>query len=188
MGRRHHRIPQANASYEDWIAEDEIKLRWLMTRLQIINRTLDRIVPDTSHEALKETIDVMFEAVAQQKTTEATMLLEDALQANTSWLRGYLLLATIYQYTEQYTLAITTLGRGLNICANGLRLFSAPRWVAMVENLNGPRVHERLRRKAERFKRYEQTFRYRMAMLQIHTGRLDDAIEQWVALEGEHCV
>ena len=160
----------------------------LIDRLRTMNRVLDRIVPDSPDHTFEKTIEITLEAVAHQKISEAAEILEHALRADKSWLRGYLLLATIYQCTEQFTQAITTLGRGLNICANGFRLLSAPRWVAIVGGLNGPLVHKRLRRNAERFKRYEQIFRHRMVILQIHAGRLDDAIEQWIALEGEHCV
>ncbi len=118
-----------------------------------MNRVLDRLVPDPHDQRFEKTIEITLEAVAQQKISETADILEQALRANVSWLRGYLLLGTIYQSTEQFTQAITTLGRGLNICANTFRLFSAPRWVAMVERLNGPLVHECLRRNAERFKR-----------------------------------
>jgi len=160
----------------------------LTYRLRAMNRIVDRIVPNSHDQAFDEVVEVMLEAATQRKFSDAAAILEDALQANTSWLRGYLLLATIYQSTEQFIRAITTLRQGLNICIKGSRLFSLAKWAAMMDCLNGPHVHERVRRSAERFKRYEQIFRHRMAMVQTHTGDFDDALENWVALVGERSV
>jgi hypothetical protein len=156
-------------------------------RLQAMNRALDRMVPESPHESFGGTIAVMLEAVAQQEMTKASTTLEEAVQANPFWLRGYLLLAAVYESAEQSTQAIASIERGLDRCAQGLRLYRAPRWVRMVEQINGPVAHERIRRNLERFKRYDRIFRHRMAMMQIRCGSFDEAIEQWAAIDDEHC-
>ena len=83
--------------------------------------------------------------------------------------------------------AIATTENGLAACANALRLFSAPKWVETVERISGPVVHSRIQNQAERLRQYERMFRHRLAMLQIRCGNLDEAIEQWSAIEEVHC-
>ena len=151
----------------------------LATRLRTMNRVLDRIVPDSSTEAVEAAIEIMLEAVARREVGEAVVALEDVVGANPFWLRGYLLLATIYQHFQNPDQAIA--------CASGLRQCSALKWVEAVERINGPVVHNRIQNHAERLRRYERMFRHRLAMLQIRCGNLDEAIEQWSAIEEVHC-
>ena len=73
----------------------------LATRLRTMNRVLDRIVPDSSTEAVEAAIEIMLEAVARREVGEAVVALEDVVGANPFWLRGYLLLATISTSTSR---------------------------------------------------------------------------------------
>ena len=159
----------------------------LATRLRTMNRVLDCIVPDSPTEAVDEAIEIVLKAVGRQEMTQAVTILEEVVKTNPFWLRGYLLLATIYQYVQDADQAIATTEKGLAACASGLRPFSASKWVEAVERINGPGVHSRIRNHAERLRRYERMFRHRLAMLQIRCGNLDEAIEQWSAIEGVHC-
>lgn len=159
----------------------------LTTRLQTMNRVLDCIVSDFPTEAVDEAIEFVLTAVGRQEMTQAVTILEAVVNTNPFWLRGYLLLATIYQYTQNTDQAIVTTEKGITACVSGLRLFSAPKWVEAVERINGPVVHSRIRNHAERLRRYERMFRHRLAMLQIRCGNLDEAIEQWSAVEKVHC-
>ena len=159
----------------------------LVTRLRTMNRVLDCIVPDSRNEAVDEAIEIVLKAVGRQEMTQAVTILEEVVNTNPFWLRGYLLLATIYQYVQNADQAIATTEKGLAACASGLRLFSAPKWVEAVERINGPVAHGRMRNHAERLRRYECMFRHRLAMLQIRCGNLDEAIEQWSAIEEVHC-
>ena len=160
----------------------------LMSRLQTMNRVLDQMVPDSPLERFGDTVEVRLGPIARQDITKAITAFKAVLQANPYWLRGYLLLATIFEYADQSSQAITTLEQGLEICAQGVHVFRAPRWIEMVKQISGSAGHERIRRSLERFRRYERIFRHRMAMLQVHQGRFDEAIEQWSILEEEHCV
>jgi hypothetical protein len=166
--------------------DDGIRIE-LATRLRTMNRVLDCIVPDSPTEAVGESIEIVLKAVGRQEMTQAVTILEEVVNTNPFWLRGYLLLATIYQYVQNADQAIATTEKGLAACASGLRRFSAPKWVEMVERINGPVVTHRIRNHAERLRRYERMFRHRLAMLQIRCGNLDEAIEQWSAIEEVHC-
>lgn len=73
------------------------------------------------------------------------------------------------------------------MCASGLRLFSVQRWGETLERINEPVAHGRIRNHLERLRQYERMFRHRLAMLQICCGNLDEAIEQWSAIEEVHC-
>ncbi len=119
--------------------------------------------------------------------TQAVTILEEVVNTNPFWLRGSLLLATIHQYVQETDQAIATTENGLAACARGLRQCSALKWVEAVERINGPVVHNCIQNHAERLRRYERMFRHRLAMLQIRCGNLDEAIEQWSALEEVHC-
>jgi len=158
----------------------------LATRLRTMNRILDCIVPDPPTEAVDDAIEIVLKAVGRQEMTQAVTILEEVVNTNPFWLRGYLLLATIYQYVQYADQAIVKIEKGLAICVSGLRLFSAPKWIEAVERINGPVVHNRIRNHAERLRRYERMFRHRLAMLQIRCGNLDEAIEQWSAIEEVH--
>jgi hypothetical protein len=159
----------------------------LATRLRTMNRILDCIVPDSPIETIDEAIEIVVKAVGRQEMTQAVTILEEVVKTNPFWLRGYLLLATIYQYVQDADQAIATTENGLAACASALRLFSAPKWVETVERINGPVVHSRIQNHAERHRQYERMFRHRLAMLQIRCGNLDEAIEQWSAIEEVHC-
>lgn len=158
----------------------------LATRLRTMNRILDCIVPDSPIEAIDEAIEIVLKAVGRQEMTQAVTILEEVVKTNPFWLRGYLLLATIYQYVQDADQAIATTENGLAACASGLRLFSAPKWVETVERISGPVVHSRIQNQAERLRQYERMFRHRLAMLQIRCGNLDEAIEQWSAIKEVH--
>jgi hypothetical protein len=170
----------------DLMLDDGMRIE-LATRLRTMNRVLDCIVPDSPTEAVDEAIEIVLKAVGRQEMTQAVTILEEVVNTNPFWLRGYLLLATIYQYVQNADQAIVTTEKGLAACASGLRLFSAPKWVEAVERINGPVVHSRIRNHAERLRRYERMFRHRLAMLQIRCGNLDEAIEQWSSIEEVHC-
>ena len=158
----------------------------LAIRLRTMNRVLDCIVPDSPTEAVDETIEIVLEAVGRQEMTQAVTVLKEVVNINPFWLRGYLFLATIYQYVQNADQAIATTEKGLAACASTLRLFSAAKWVETVERINGPVVHSRIRNHAERLRQYERMFRHRLAMLQIRCGHFDEAIEQWSAIEEVH--
>lgn len=150
-------------------------------------RVLDILVPEPTNPALEDADEAALEAVGRRELAEAIIQLEEGVQANPFWLRGYLFLATIYEYAQKAESAIATIEQGLAMCASGFRLFSAQRWAEMPERINGPVVHRRMWNHGERLRQYERMFRHRLAMLQIHCGRFDEAIEQWSAIEELHC-
>jgi hypothetical protein len=166
---------------DDWVRVEPV------SRLRTINRVLDRIVPEFPGEAAEEAIEIMLRTVARGELAQAAMVLENVIQANPFWLRGYLLLATIYQYGHHTEHAITAIEKGLAMCTRGLRLFRARGWVATVKRITGPVVRSRISNNTERLTRYEVMFRYRLAMLRIHCGCFDEALEHWAAREDEHC-
>jgi tetratricopeptide (TPR) repeat protein len=159
----------------------------LTTRLRAMNRVLDCIVPDSPTDDFDEAIEIVLKAVGRQEMTQAVTILEEVVNTNPFWLRGYLLLATIYQYVPNADQAIATTEKGLAVCASSLRLFSAPKWVEAVERISGPVVHGRIRSQAEQLRQYERMFRHRLAILQIRCGNFDEAIEQWSAIEEVLC-
>lgn len=160
----------------------------LAIRLRIINRVLDRIVPEFPEETAEEAIQIMLKTVARGEMAQAAMAVENVLRANPFWLRGYLLLATIYEDAQKIEGAITIMEKGLAMCANGFRLFRAREWLKTVNRINGPIVHTRIRNNVERLRRYRHMFHHRLAMLRIHCGCFDEALDHWSAIEGEHCV
>jgi len=170
----------------DLMIDDGMRIE-LAPRLRTMNRVLDCIVPDSPTEALDETIEIVLKAVGRQEMTQAVTILEEVVNTNPFWLRGYLLLATIYQYVQNADQAIATTEKGLAACARDISLFSAPKWLETVERINRPVAHSRIRNQAERLRLYERMFRHRLAMLQIRCGNLDEAIEQWSAIEEVYC-
>jgi len=132
----------------DLMLDDGMNMK-LATRLQTMNRVLDCMVPDSPTEAVGETIAIVLNAVGRQELTQAVTILEEVVNTNPFWLRGYLFLATVYQYVQNSDQAIATTEKGLAACTSGLRLFSAPKWVETVERIKGPVVHRRIRNHAE---------------------------------------
>ena len=125
----------------------------LATRLQMMNRALDCIVPDSPTEVVDEVITTVFRMIGGQELSQS----------------------------------ITTTEKGLAACADGLRLFSAPKGNESGEQIKGPVVHSRIQKHPERLSRYERMFRHRLAMLQIRCGNFDEAIEQWPVTEKVPC-
>jgi hypothetical protein len=158
----------------------------LATRLRTMNRILDCIVPDPPTKVSDEATTIVLKAVGRQEMTQAVTILEEVMNTDPYWLRGYLLLATIYQYVQSPDQAIATTEKGLAVCASCLRQLSAPQWIAAVGRIKGPIVHRRIRNHTERLRRYERMFRHRLALLQIRSGHLGEAIEQWSAIEEVH--
>ena len=158
----------------------------LGTRLRTINRVLDCIVPDPQTEVIDESTTIVLKAVGRQEMTQAVTILEEAMNTDPNWLRGSLMLATMYQYVQNADQAIATTEKGLAACASCLRQLSAPQWIAAVGRIKGPIVHRRIRNHTERLGRYERMFRHRLALLQIRCGHLAEAIEQWSAIEEVH--
>lgn len=68
----------------------------LATRLRTMRRVLDILVPESTSAASEEAGEVALEAVGRRELDESIVLLEEGVQANPFWLRGYLFLATIY--------------------------------------------------------------------------------------------
>ncbi|NOT24366.1 MAG: hypothetical protein HOP22_16810 [Nitrospiraceae bacterium] len=63
-----------------------------------MNRLLDCVVPDPPTEIVDEAITALLGAVGRQEMTQAVTILEEVVNSNPCWLRGYLLHATVYQY------------------------------------------------------------------------------------------
>lgn len=159
----------------------------LVTRWRTISRVLDILVPEPTSPALEDADQAALDAAGRRELTEAIMQLEEGVQANSFRLRGYLFLATIYEYAQNAESAIATIEQGLAMCTSGLRLLSAQRWDETLERINGPVANRRMWNHVERLRQYERMFRHRLVMLQIHCGRFDEAIEQWSAVEEVHC-
>ena len=163
----------------DWTRID------LTARLSGTNRTLDCLVGDEPNRTLQEALDAAMERIAQADADEAAAVLEAAVQANPFWLRGYLLLATIYEYEHKADLAAATIERGLAVCARSSSTLRLQRWGERVGHITGPIARDRIIRNIQRLTRYEHIFRQRLAMIQIRRGCWDEAIDQWAAVETE---
>ena len=88
----------------------------LATRLRTMNRILDCIVPDPPTKVGDEATTIVLNAVGRQEMTQAVTILEEVMNTNPYWLRGYLLLAAIYQYVQGADQAIATTEKGLAGC------------------------------------------------------------------------
>ncbi|MGE3151135.1 MAG: tetratricopeptide repeat protein [Nitrospiraceae bacterium] len=164
----------------DWTRID------LATRLGGMNRTLDRLVGNESSRTLQEALDAAMGRIVLGDTNQAAAVLEAAVQANPSWLRGYLLLATIYEYEHKADLAATYIEQGLAVCARSSSTLRLQRWGERVGSITGPLARDRIIQNAQRLTRYERIFKQRLAMIQIRRGCWDEAFAQWEAIEGEH--
>jgi hypothetical protein len=152
-----------------------------------MSRILDILVPESSSAMSKEVVETALEAIRRRDLAEASMLLEEEVRADPFWLRGYLFLATIYEYEQKAEQGIATIEQGLAMCASSLRLFRAQGWGKTLERINGPVVHDRIRNTTERLRLYERMLRYRLTMLQIRCGCFDEAIAQWPDIDSEPC-
>lgn len=159
----------------------------LATRLHRVNDILDRILPDDKSRDVEKQLNVVLEHIARNETVQGTAVLEDLVNANPSWLRGYLLLATVYEDRQATGKAINALESGLNGCKSGLRLLANQGWRALDKRISGRVIQDRVRRRTERFTQYEKMFRHRLAVIQIRRGHFDEAIECWAALENVPC-
>ena len=146
------------------------------------------IIPESPSTVLDEAVTRTLDAVQRRELVEGIMLLEKKVQVHQFWLRGYLLLATIYEHSQKAEQAIATIEQGLAICVSSIRLILVRGGRETPEQIsNQQAAHINIRNRLERLRRYERVFRHRLAMLQIHCGCFDDAIEQWSAIEEEHC-
>jgi len=98
----------------------------LATRLRTMNRVLDCIAPDSPTAAIDEATEIVLKTVERQEMTQAVTILEEVVNTNRFWLRGYLLLATIYQYIQNADQAIATTEKGLAVCACRTQSHSEP--------------------------------------------------------------
>jgi hypothetical protein len=71
----------------------------LVNRLGTMRKVLDILVPESTSADSEEAGEAALEGVGRRELTESIMLLEEGVQANPFWLRGYLFFATIYEYT-----------------------------------------------------------------------------------------
>lgn len=163
----------------DWTRID------LATRLRGMNRTLDCLVGDETNRTLQEVLDAVMERIATADTEEAAAVLEATVQASPCWLRGYLLLATIYEYDRKADLAADSIERGLAVCARSSSTLRLQRWGERVGQITGSIARDRIIRNIQRLTRYEHIFREHLAMIQIRRGSLDEAIEEWATIEGD---
>lgn len=159
----------------------------LALQLRTMNRALDRIVGEPHSDSFETITQAVVEQTEREDIVQAVQLLETTLESNPFWLRGYLLLGTVYQHAQQIGNAIATIQNGLTICTNSLRLFESKEWLGTVERINGPTAHDRTARNADRLRRYEYILRHRLALLQVGIGSFDDALKQWAEIEDEHC-
>jgi len=72
----------------------------------------------------------VLKVVGRQEMTQAVTIVEEVVNTNPCWLRGYLLRATISQYVQNADQAIATTEKGLAAYASGL-LFSVHQSVSM---------------------------------------------------------
>jgi hypothetical protein len=163
--------------FSDWTRID------LATRLNGTNRTLDCLVGDEPNRTLQEALDAAMERIARADTEEAAAVLEAAVQANPCWLRGYALLATIYEYEHKADLAAASIERGLAVCNRSSSTLRLQRWGERVGSITGPIARDRIIRNLQRLTRYERIFKQHLAMIQIRRGCWDEAAEQWAAVE-----
>ena len=163
--------------FRDWARID------LTTRLSGTNRMLDCLVGDESNPTLREALDAAMERIARADTETAAAVLEAVVQVNPCWLRGYVLLATIYEFEHKADLAAASIERGLAVCARSSSTLRLQRWGERVGSITGPIARDRIIRNLQRLTRYERIFKQHLAMIQIRRGCWDEAAEQWAAVE-----
>jgi hypothetical protein len=81
----------------------------LVPRLRTMSRILDILVSESPSSMSKEVVETALEAIRRRDLAEASMLLEEEVRADPFWLRGYLFLATIYEYEQRTEPAIATI-------------------------------------------------------------------------------
>lgn len=163
--------------FSDWTRID------LAARLSGTNRSLDCLVGSEPNRTLQEVLDAAMERIAMADTEEAASVLEAAVQANPCWLRGYVLLATIYEYDRKADLAADSIERGLAVCRRRSSTLRLQQWGERVGSITGSIARDRIIRNIQRLTRYERIFREHLAMIQIRRGCLDEAIQQWSGVE-----
>ena len=127
----------------------------LVTRMRTMSRVLESLRPE-SPSAVEEAVEVALEVVGRGELADAIVLLEKGVQANPFWLRGYMLLATIYEYVKKAELAVAT--RAGHVCRQPSPVPSEG-WGEMLERVNGPVVHNRIRNTTEQLRQYERMLR-----------------------------
>jgi hypothetical protein len=130
-----------------------------------MNLLLDCVVPDPPTEIVDAAITDLLRAVGRQEMTQAVTILEEVVNSNSYWLRGYLLLVTVYQYVQNEEQAIITAEKGLAVCAIGLRLCNASKGIESLGQIKVLVVQRCIRTPVEQFRRYERIFRHQLATL-----------------------
>ncbi len=161
----------------------------LATRLRRITEILDEIVPEAEeHRAAGQHSSVLaLEHIARNEIAQAASLLGSALGKNPLWLRGYLLLATIYEETQATQKAIGWLESGINICRASLRSLAMQSCTLSMSGTFSHKVRSRILHRAAHFSRYEQILRHRLAPMLAKAGHFEEALQCWTELEDLHC-
>ncbi len=161
----------------------------LAARLRRLMEILDVILPEAEEHraAVQRSSGLAFEHIARNNLDPAISLLGKLLKQHPLWLRGYLLLATIYEGTQAIQQAIAVIENGINMCRASVRLLAMPGRSLPMSGTLGHDVRSRNLRRAARGLRYEQILRHRLALLLVRAGRFEEALQCWTELEGLHC-
>lgn len=167
----------------------ELRNVGLATRLCQLMKILDHIVPESEigGASAQHTSASALEHIARNEIAQAIRLLAAAVKDNPLWLRGYLLLATIYQHAKSAQQAIATLEGGIDVCKAGLRYLAMESGMWMIRRTTGYSRQARILRRAELLGRYDRILRHQLVLLLVETGRFDEALQYWTEREKAHC-
>lgn len=174
---------------EDLRKELQIPVVDLATRLRRITEILDQIVPEAEerHVEVQASLARTFAHIARHDIAQAISLLENMLRKDPLWLRGYLLLGTIYEEAQGAGQAIAVLESGINICRACLRSSAMQSCSLIKRGTFGHEVRSRLLRRAACLSRYERILRHRFAQVLVQAGRFEEALQYWTEFEPLHC-
>lgn len=167
------RSPEANSS-------DGYTLR-LIERLQRTTQLLDQMLLEaeiTEHAGQDAAVCVL-RPLEQVDVTEGVRILVRGLKENPFWLRGYLLLAIIYQEVQAAQEAVVALQLGARVCEAGLRYLGRQLATLATSGLLRGELPTPVVRRISLLMRYEELLRHHLAQVLVEAGRFDEALQWW---------
>lgn len=161
----------------------------LATRLGRIMDILDVIVPEAEehYSAGQHSSALALEHIARNDIAQAVSLLGNTLRKNPLWLRGYLLLATIYEEMRDTKKAIMLLENGINVCRGSLRSLAMQSCSLSMSEMFSRGIRSRILHRAAHVSRSEQMLRHRLTLVLVQAGHFEEALQCWTELEDRRC-
>lgn len=155
----------------------ERDLKGCLTRIMDVLDRLHLEPPQRVNAVQEAALTLVFQHLAQHAIPQAVFALVDGLKANPLWLRGYLLLATIYRETGAPERSISTLRTACHLCEVVLRQAAVQSCTPNGPGLWNQDMPPNLADYVEMLRWYRELFWHHLAQMWIETGHYEHILE-----------